>query len=97
MSVNKVDYDVLQQAVTTYSNQANAIDDVINALTAMNGELQGGWTNKTSDAFIARFQSDYKVKLQNIRDAVQEISTYISQYSSNRLADDEASAASIGG
>lgn len=45
MAVNKVDYEVLTSGVSVYANQAEALDEVIQALVKMNGELQGGWTN----------------------------------------------------
>ena len=50
MAVNKVDYEVLTSGVSVYSNQAGALDDVINSLVQMNGQLQDGWTNQTADA-----------------------------------------------
>ena len=49
MAVNKVDYEVLTSGVSVYANQAEALDEVIQALVKMNGELQGGWTNQTAD------------------------------------------------
>lgn len=48
MAVNKVDYEVLTSGVSVYSNQAGALDDVINSLVQMNGQLQDGWTNQTA-------------------------------------------------
>ena len=94
-NVNKVDYDVLENGKSVYANQAQALDDVINALVNMNSELQASWTNQTSDAFIERFESEYKVGLQNARDAVQAISDYIAAYSAKIAEDDSASAAAI--
>ena len=77
MAINKVDYDVLTTGVSVYSNQAGAIDDVIKTLVNMNGQLQDGWTNQTADAFIERFESEYKPALENARDAIQSISDFI--------------------
>ena len=77
MAVNKVDYEVLTSGVSVYSNQAGALDDVINSLVQMNGQLQDGWTNQTADAFIERFESEYKPALENARDAIQSISDFI--------------------
>lgn len=97
MSVNKIDYDVLENGRSVYAQQAQALDDVITALTNMNGQLQEGWTNQTSDAFISRFESDHKIALQSARDAVQSISDYIASYVANRQEEDSASAGSISG
>ena len=77
MAVNKVDYEVLTSGVSVYSNQAGALDDVINSLVQMNGQLQDGWTNQTADAFIERFENEYKPALENARDAIQSISDFI--------------------
>ena len=73
MAVNKVDYEVLTSGVSVYS----ALDDVINSLVQMNGQLQDGWTNQTADAFIERFENEYKPALENARDAIQSISDFI--------------------
>jgi len=94
--INKVDYSVLSTATTTYARQAAAIDDVLTALINMNSELAGGWTNKTSEAFLDRFEREYKVNLQQVRDAVQELSDYIEKYSQNRQEEDAEGASAIG-
>ncbi len=97
MSVNKVDYEVLDQAKAVYADQAAALDALINILVKTNGELQEGWTNQTSDAFIERFEADHKVALQSARDALQEISEYIAQYAANRMDEDQQGAGAIRG
>ena len=56
MAVNKVDYEVLTTGVSTYGNQAEAINEALNALVTMNGQLQEGWTNQTADAFLIIFR-----------------------------------------
>lgn len=95
--INKVDYDVLENAVTVYANQASALEEVLNALVTMNGELQANWTNKTSDAFIERFENEHKIALQNARDAIQSISEFIRSYLDNRQEEDNQSASAISG
>ena len=95
MSVNKVDYDVLDQSKSVYSNQAGMLDEIINTLVKTNGDLQSGWTNQTSEAFINRFETDHKIALQNARDALQEISEYIAQYVANRMDEDSQGASAI--
>lgn len=97
MSINKVDYDVLEQAKSVYANQAAALDDIINTLVKTNGDLQSGWTNETAEAFINRFETDHKIALQNVRDAIQEISEYITQYSANRQDEDRQGASAVSG
>ena len=66
MAVNKVDYEVLTTGVSTYGNQAEAISEALNALITMNGQLQEGWTNQTADAFIQRFEDEYKPALETL-------------------------------
>ena len=95
MSVNKVDYDVLEQVETVYANQAAALDDIINTLVKTNSDLQAGWTNKTAEAFINRFETDHKIALQNVRDAIQKISEYISEYAANRQDEDSQGASAV--
>lgn len=95
MAVNKVDYEVLTSGVSIYGTQSSALDDVLNALVTMNGQLQDGWTNQTADAFIERFTEEYKPALENIRDAIQSISDYINSYMQARQEDDAAGAAAV--
>ncbi len=95
MAINKVDYDVLGTGVTTYANQAQAIDEALNTLINMNGQLQEGWTNQTASAFIERFNDEYKPALENVRDAVQSISDYIQQYVTNKQDEDAQGASAI--
>ena len=95
MAINKVDYEVLTSGVGIYANQADALDDVLNALINMNSQLQDGWTNQTSDAFIQRFEEEYKPALENTRDAIQSISDYIQSYMQARQDDDAAGAAAV--
>lgn len=97
MAVNKIDYDVLDQAISTYSSEASTIDEVLTILNSMNEELQAGWTNQTSDAFINRFETEHKIALEKARDSLQEISDYISEYLSNRQDEDAQGASAISG
>ena len=94
-SINKVDYDVLTTAVSTYSAQAGAIDEVMTALQSMNEQLQEGWTNQTSDAFIAKYESEYKVSLTSIRDALNDISQFIQNYMNARQDEDSTTAGGL--
>lgn len=97
MAVNKVDYEVLEAGISVYANQAGALDDVLTALVQMNGQLQEGWTNLTAEAFIERFENEYKPALENARDAIQSISDYIQNYMQNKQDDDAQGASAIRG
>ena len=97
MAVNKVDYEVLTSGVSVYANQAEPLDELIQALVKMKGEIQGGWTSQTADAFIERFEDEYKPALENARDAIQSISDFIQSYMQNRQDDDAQGAAAVRG
>ena len=97
MAINKVDYEVLATGVTVYGNQASTLDEVVTALINMNGQLQDGWTNQTADAFIERFEEEYRPALENARDAIQSISDFIQTYIQNRQEDDAQGAAAVRG
>ena len=95
MSINKIDYEVLTEGKSVYANQAAAIGEVLNAMQQMNSSLADGWTNQTVTAFLDRFDAEYKPAMENIRDAIQSISDYISSYSENEQARDADSASRI--
>ena len=97
MSVNKIDYGALEQAASSYANQAAALDEIINALVNTNSGLEAGWENETARAFIDRFETDHKVALQNARDAIQEISEYITKYSGDQQDLDSRGASAVSG
>lgn len=73
------------------------MDDVLTALVQMNGQLQEGWTNLTAEAFIERFENEYKPALENARDAIQSIFDYIQNYMQNKQDDDAQGASAIRG
>ena len=66
MAVNKVDYEVLTSGVSVYANQAEALDEVIQALVKMNGELQGGWTNQTHLSKDSKMSTNRHLKMQEM-------------------------------
>lgn len=88
---------MLESGISVYANQAGALDDVLTALVQMNGQLQEGWTNLTAEAFIERFENEYKPALENARDAIQSISDYIQNYMQNKQDDDAQGASAIRG
>lgn len=52
---------------------------------------------KLQDAFIQRFEDEYKPALENVIEAVQSISDYIQSYMQARQDDDAAGAATVRG
>ncbi len=95
MAENRIDYDVLADGVRVYAQQASALEEVISALDTMNGQLESGWSNETSRAFIERYNSEHKPALEKARESIQNISDYIAKYSQNRQEEDSESAAGI--
>lgn len=97
MARNVVDYDVLNEGVVSYKNNADNLRDLIDAMVAMNGKLQEGWQNDTARAFVERFDTDHKPKLQNAANAIEEISSYIQRYLTSRQEEDSQNASAISG
>lgn len=97
MSVNKMDYEVLRKAAADYNTQSGAIGDVIGKINAINSNLAGGWQNETSKAFIERYETDYKKKLESIQGALAEISSYITTYTNDQIDLDQRGASAARG
>lgn len=97
MATNKIDYDVLEQAASTYNNQATAINDVLSKLNTTNGTLSDGWQNETSRAFIERYEKEHKKALEAARDAIAQIADYITKYRANEMERDQSGANSVRG
>lgn len=97
MAINKIDYDVLEQASGTYSNQAAAITDVLSKLDSMNSTLADGWQNNAARAFIERYESEHKIALQAARDSIADIADYITRYRQAAIQNDTDGANSIRG
>lgn len=97
MSINKVDYDSLSNGQVTYAQQAQAIQDVITRIDAMNSELSGGWENQSANAFFNRYETEHKPALMKAAESLQNISDFIRKYSADRESEDAANAAQIGG
>ena len=95
MAVNKVDYEVLDSAKGVYANQAEAVSQIISTLNSTNANLQAGWTNQTADAFIQRYESEYKTNLIRLGEALQSISGFITSYVQNRMEEDQQSASAL--
>lgn len=97
MAVNKIDYDVLCKAAADYNTQAQAIEAIIRTINTVNSDLVGGFQNETSKAFIQRYESDYKKKLESIQGELAEISRFLNKYVENAKYIDQQNSLSIGG
>ena len=97
MATNKIDYDVLEQASKTYSNEAAAIAEVLSKLDSVNSTLAEGWQNDTARAFIERYETEHKKALQAARDSIADIADYIARYRQAEIERDARGASSVRG
>lgn len=96
MAVNKIDYEVLQNAIGVYSTQAGNLDDLLKVLNNMNAELEVSWTNETAAAFLQMFRDVHAVALADASKALLDISDYITRYMAAIQENDTANAGNIG-
>ena len=97
MAENIIDYEVVMNASKSYLAQAEVLANVIQTLTATNADLQVGFKNQTSQAFIERYKSEYKVGLEKAQEALQSISDFLTTYVNNRMEEDSITAGGISG
>ena len=97
MAINYVDYEVLEKGKTTYQAKAQELQDLLGSLLNMNSELEAGWKNDTARAFVQRFHDDHKPAIERVVEALNDISTYISTYSANKIDEDARGASAISG
>lgn len=88
MAANYVDYEVLEQAIQIYTREAGTISETISNLDQMTNTLAEGWQNQTSNAFIERYETEYKNALEKMRDSLSEIADYIKRYRENVIEND---------
>ena len=97
MAENYIDYDVVMNASNIYKSQAEALANVVQTLTNTNAEMQAGFKNETSNAFIERYESEYKVALEKAGEALQSISDFLKTYVDKRKEEDAGTAGNIAG
>lgn len=97
MAENYIDYDVVMNASNTYHSQAEALANVVQILTNTNAEMKEGFKNETSNAFIERYESEYKVALEKAGEALQSISDFLKTYVDKRKEEDAGTAGNIAG
>ena len=95
MAANYVDYEVLEQAIQVYTREAVTISETISNLDQMTNTLAEGWQNQTSNAFIERYETEYKNALEKMRDSLSEIADYIKRYRENVIENDVNGATAI--
>ena len=83
-----MDYEVLEQAIQVYTREAGTISEAISNLDQMTNTLAEGWQNQTSNAFIERYETEYKNALEKMRDSLSEIADYIKRYRENVIEND---------
>ena len=88
MAANYVDYEVLEQAIQVYTREAGTSSETISNLDQMTNTLAEGWQNQTSNAFIERYETEYKNALEKMRDSLSEIADYIKRYRENVIEND---------
>ena len=82
MNDNYVNYEMLENAKNTYQKKADEIQTIIQAIVSQNGELYpNGWKNMTAAKFVERFNSDYKPSLEKVVRELNDIATFIGNYS----------------
>ena len=75
MAVNKVDYEVLTSGVSVYSNQAGALDDVINSLVQMISCRMAGQTRQQMHSLnVLRVSTNRHLRMQGMQSRVFLIS-----------------------
>ena len=97
MAENYIDYDVVMNASNIYKSQAEALANVVQTLTNTNAEMQAGFKNETSNAFIERYESEYKGALEKAGEALQSISDFLKTYVDKRKEEDAGTAGNIAG
>lgn len=97
MATNKIDYDVLEQVANTYGNEAETISSILTELSKTNQILAEGVQNETCRAFLARYDSEHKKALEAARDAIAEISSFVTRYRRDQIDLDRRGASAIGG
>nr|WP_294674627.1 WXG100 family type VII secretion target [uncultured Blautia sp.] len=97
MADNYIDYPTVEACSASYSQQAEAIAAVISALDSANDALVQGFRNQTSQAFIERYEAEYKKGLAEAQAALESISQFLNTYMANRMEEDSSTAGSVAG
>ena len=96
-SVDHVDYNALAQAGVDYGNAAIQIDDLLKKLDSTNSLLAGAWQNDTSDAFLERFEREYRPAMKSLEESVGSLSSYLKKYIDVHQNEDRQKAAAVRG
>lgn len=97
MAENRISYDTLEATGTSYKEKAEEMQSIVNALTATVNEFQSGVENKTSKAFVEKYEVEYKPALENAAKALFSVSKFMTDYATETRENDERTAAGISG
>ncbi len=96
-NVDHVDYSALAQAGNDYGDAAIRVDELLKKLISTNSLLASAWQNDTSDAFLERFEREYKPAMQNLEESVGSLSNYLKKYIEDHQSEDRQKAAAVRG
>lgn len=75
-----VNFPVVEAAANTYKSKANEIGDMLRALNTSNTNLHEGFKNNAADRFFDRYEAEYRPAMQNVQEALEEISNFLTRY-----------------
>lgn len=91
-----IDYDAMAEAATYYTNKAQELREMIEAIKSRNAALVGyDWQSETAEAFQERFETDHATKMEVVAEALDDISRFISDYISGETEGDHSQASAI--
>lgn len=97
MARNVVDYELLAQGKASYSQKAKDLGDILKQLERMNSNMMEGWQNETATAFVKRFESDHKKKINSLIGELEKISSYLLKYAEEIRRIDHEGAGGVSG
>lgn len=89
MNALKVDYDALETAANTLSNEGDTFEDCITTMSNVIAGLPDIWVADTCDQYVTDYQ-DAETTLNDVRKLIQDMSDQMKKIASNfRQADED--------
>lgn len=89
-------YEGMQDAAGKYTGWASDIRDLCSTIKSRNTQLVSSeWNGQAAVAFEERFSSDHAVAMGKVADALDEISSFITNYIANQQSADQSQAGAI--